>query len=478
MSEASLPSSWSSIITSDGFEQISTTKKKVKTKECLATGLYPVIDQGQDKVAGYIDDHEKVIEITDPVLIFGDHTRAIKWIDKDFVPGADGTKVLKPKGFLRPRFSYYQMRALELPDKGYSRHFKFLKEIEFSIPPLNEQTRITNKLDELLAQVDTIKARVDAIPAILKRFRQSVLAAAVSGKLTEEWRVTNVDGVDVEEISIAHESFFKQKNKKYKQPEKITDATKEKLFAIPSNWTWFRAEELCDLITKGTTPKKDKMSTAGEIPYIKVYNLTFDGGLDFTIEPTFVDKSVHQNELARSKVYPGDVLMNIVGPPLGKVSVVPPTYPEWNINQAISIFRPVCGVRSVYLSICLQNSTLLEIVKLKAKATAGQFNLTLEICRDYPVPVPPDSEQNQIVQKVDQLFEFADQIEQRVKEAQARIDNLSQSFLAKAFRGELVPQDPNDEPASVLLERIKQEREEAAKLAKAAKKVGKKASKK
>lgn len=175
------------------------------------------------------------------------------------------------------------------------------------------------------------------------------------------------------------------------------------------------------------------------VPYIKVYNLTFNGSLDFTVEPTFVDKLTHDSELKRSIVYPGDVLMNIVGPPLGKVSIVPDEYPEWNINQAIAVFRPVDSVNNQYLSFCLQSTRLLELVKLQAKATAGQFNLTLEICRNYPLPVPHVKEQEVIVKKVEELFEYAGAVDKQYQAAKKRLDKLTQSLLAKAFKGEILP---------------------------------------
>ena len=221
--------------------------------------------------------------------------------------------------------------------------------IQVKLPPLAEQKRIVEKLDEVLAQVDTIKARLDGIPAILKRFRQSVLASAVSGKLTEEWRTrNNRNEVITSSIQAEHQEYFEKLGKKYNKPLRKEDNLTK--ISIPESWVWCRAEELCDLITKGTTPKKEAMSSDYEVPYIKVYNLTFDGSLDFSIDPTFISYTTHTKELKRSIVYPGDVLMNIVGPPLGKVSIVPNTYPEWNLNQAIGIFRPVCGVLLVQVS--------------------------------------------------------------------------------------------------------------------------------
>lgn len=311
------------------------------------------------------------------------------------------------------------------------------------LPPLTEQTRIAQKLDELLGQVNTLKASINAIPSRLKRFRQSVLSAAVSGRLTEGWRAENSGGA-------AHSPLCGLQ---------ANNDTRPISTSLPMGWSLKTAGDICGFITKGTTPSKEKMTAGqGEVPYIKVYNLTFSGALDFSVDPTFVDSDTHSADLKRSIVKPGDVLMNIVGPPLGKVSIVPTTYPEWNINQAIARFRAGDGISSGYLALCLRTEEVLNHAVSRAKATAGQFNLTLEICRELPLPVPPEVEQTEIVRRVEQLFDFADQLEAKVASAKRRIDLLTQSILAKAFRGELVPQDPNDEPASVLLERIRAQR--------------------
>ena len=347
---------------------------------------------------------------------------------------------------------------------------KKLSAFKIPLPPLAEQKEIAERLDKLLAQVEATQARLASIPDIIKQFRQSVLAAAVSGKLTEEWQHNSSNKlVNNNEIAHQHRIYFHSQGRKYKEPLSINDFSG--LPAIPKNWRWYRAEQLCDLITKGTTPSSEQMSASDEIPYIKVYNLTFNGSLDFSINPTFINRQTHENELKRSKVLPGDVLMNIVGPPLGKVSIVPDTYSEWNINQAICLFRPVCGVSEFYLSLCLRDDNLLSLTKMKAKATAGQFNLTLEICRDYPIPVPSPEEQTEIVRRVEQLFAYADSIEQQAKAAKERVDNLTQAILAKAFRGELTADwraaNPDlisgDNSAEALLTRIQAERAQSAK---------------
>jgi type I restriction enzyme S subunit len=193
---------------------------------------------------------------------------------------------------------------------------------------------------------------------------------------------------------------------------------------------------------------------------IKVYNLTFDGGLDFDVNPTFVSRETHSRELARSLVLPGDVLMNIVGPPLGKVSIIPGTYPEWNINQAIARFRVIPGFDNRFLSYCLRSELVLGWAKRRAKATAGQFNLTLQICRELPLPVPPTAEQQRIVAEVERRLSVVEELDRSVAANLKRAGRLRQAVLKRAFEGKLVPQDPADEPAAALLERIQAGRQE------------------
>jgi type I restriction enzyme S subunit len=196
----------------------------------------------------------------------------------------------------------------------------------------------------------------------------------------------------------------------------------------------------------------------GDVPYVKVYNLTFDGNLDFSVNPTFVDVATHRVFLARSTVLPGDVLTNIVGPPLGKVSIVPKTHPEWNINQAIARYRPLNGLLGTYLSFVLSSMTFVEWAKARSKATAGQFNLTLEICRDAPIPMPPIAEQARIAERTARTLSLVLNVGKSCERHLARCLRLRQSILKWAFEGRLVDQDPSDQPASALLARIRAER--------------------
>jgi type I restriction enzyme S subunit len=238
----------------------------------------------------------------------------------------------------------------------------------------------------------------------------------------------------------------------------------EDLPELPSEWTWSTTEQICDFITKGTTPAADKMTPKGGVPFIKIQHLTERGILNFEVAPVFIDEATHQSgPMRRSRIVPGDVLMNIVGPPLGQSAVVPDSYPEWNTNQAVAILRPIPGLSTKYLALTATCGSVLSWAISRAKATVGQFNLTLELVRALPIPLPGQEEQHEIVRRVDALFNLADAIEARVAAATARTDKITQAILAKAFRGELVPteadlarQEGRDyEPASALLARIR-----------------------
>ncbi len=348
-----------------------------------------------------------------------------------------------------------------------------LTDYPVSFPSINEQHRIVAKIEELFSELDQGVASLKTAREQLKVYRQSLLKNAFEGKLTAAWRAAHPDQLETAaalQQRIAHERQARyqqqladwqtagQAGPKPKLPKPLPPLTAEELAELPElpdGWVFVRAEEIANFITKGTTPSKELLfSENGEIPFIKVYNLTMTGALDFSIDPTFVSKETHQGFLNRSKVYPGDVLMNIVGPPLGKVSIVPPTYPEWNINQAIAIFR-TAAITPKLLAKYLAHETTVRSMMKKSKATAGQFNLTLEICRETLIPLCGKLEQQQIELLIDEKLSEADQLDQTLATALQQADALRQSILKKAFHGQLEKQAKNEEPATALLERIR-----------------------
>lgn len=169
--------------------------------------------------------------------------------------------------------------------------------------------------------------------------------------------------------------------------------------ARPASWSEPQAADVCGLITKGTTPPQAAMQRSGEVPFLRVGNLTFDGSLDLS-DLLFVDRSTHENVLRRSMIYQGDVLTNIVGPPLGQVALVDERHAQWNINQAIAVFRvDARRVLPPFLAMVLQWREAQTWLSSRAKKTSGQLNLTLELCRTLPIPLPDIVEQAEIVER-------------------------------------------------------------------------------
>ena len=140
---------------------------KIKKGDYLMDGKVPVIDQGASEVAGYVDDSQACAEVNLPAVLFGDHTRRFKYVDSPFALGADGVKLLEPKTGWNGRFVYYAFVRCPLPDLGYSRHFKALKELEFTAPPLDEQRRIADTLDAADALARRHQAAADEAAALL-----------------------------------------------------------------------------------------------------------------------------------------------------------------------------------------------------------------------------------------------------------------------------------------------------------------------
>ena len=206
-------------------------------------------------------------------------------------------------------------------------------------------------------------------------------------------------------------SIIRQRNQ---QLTKLDELIKARFVEMFENNTYpkVKVSTVCDFITKGTTPPNDLISeeySSDKVPYLKVYNLSFNGELLFDTAPQYISENIHNGMLARSKVYPNDVLMNIVGPPLGKFSLVTDEFPEWNINQAIAIFRAKEKINPKYLLSALMQPEVLNPF-LRQAVGIRQLNLSLSQCRDLEIFLPPLSLQNQFaafVAEVDKSKLFA-----------------------------------------------------------------------
>ena len=165
-----LPKGWEEIEFKKIVKNIPLTGKKLKQKEYSKTGELPVIDQGQDFVGGFTNKSELKVNCNLPVIIFGDHTKNIKFVDREFVAGADGVKVLEPKNPLISKLIYYFVQAIPIPAKGYARHYQFLAKSMIRIPPLKEQKKIVEKIEELFLELDFLNHKLEKIKNLLKLY--------------------------------------------------------------------------------------------------------------------------------------------------------------------------------------------------------------------------------------------------------------------------------------------------------------------
>ena len=314
-----------------------------------------------------------------------------------------------------------------------------LSRIPIPVAPPAVQDEIVAELEKQFSRLDEAVANLQRVKANLKRYKASVLKAAVEGRLVEteaslarrEGRTYETGEQLLQRVLLARPDQWSARGR-YVEP--LPAETKD-LSPLPDGWKWASIDQLSDFITKGTTPAATKLfDGSGEVQFLKVYNLTFDGSLNHTYKAAYVSRATHKDELARSQVFPGDVLINIVGPPLGQVSVVPAHVEVANINQAIARIRPVKPIGSEFIAITLMCDDIMRWAIRRGKTTAGQANLTLELCRALPIPVPPLAEQVRIVAEVDRHLSIIREVEAEVDANLQRAQALRQATLRSCFQ--------------------------------------------
>jgi len=222
-------------------------------------------------------------------------------------------------------------------------------------------------------------------------------------------------------------------------------------FEVPSSWVWCRLEDIA-YVASGSTPDKTCFVENG-VPYIKMYNLR-NQKIDFAYHPQYITEEVHNGKLQRSRTEVGDLIMNIVGPPLGKLAIIPTTLPQANFNQAAVLIRPYKfkEVLVSYLKVYLEEMS--EINSIATRGSAGQVNISLTQSQNMRIPIPPLNEVRRIIEEVSKYDILIDSLKQNITDIQNLIAYTKSKILDLAIHGKLVPQDPNDEPAIELLKRI------------------------
>lgn len=327
-------------------------------------------------------------------------------------------------------------------------NFDQIGEREIPLPPITEQHRIVSKIVKLMGHVDACQQRLAKIPTLLKRFRQSVLAAACSGRLTADWREehSSLESVEALFTKIKNERQRRYENdsrrakaagrRKPKHPDSNEQSRNivSDLPDIPDTWEYFRMEELCHQVTDGTH-KTPKYQTSG-VPFLSVKNVR-----PFLVRDTdikFISEEEHRSMNSRCNPEKGDILYTKIGATFGYAAVNELDHP-FSIFVSLALLKPATPFFSSAFAELVMNSEVVFNQARERVSGIGTPDLHLVEIRDFRVPLPPQAEQQEIVRRVESLFALADRIEAHFASGRKRVDALTQAILAKAFRGELVP---------------------------------------
>jgi type I restriction enzyme S subunit len=311
-----------------------------------------------------------------------------------------------------------------------------IRELEIPLAPLPEQKRIADKLDSVLARVDACRDRLDRLPALLKRFRQSILAAATSGQLTEDWRT---------------------------ETQQFGAATNDDL---PPGWKWSSPENIKSkdkyalaIGPFGSNLKVPDYRPEG-IPLVFVREIR---ARQFGGSATKYVTEEKAKELSAHSISGGDLLITKMGDPPGDTAIYPSNASPAVITADCIKFKVDEQVASCMFIQVVMESPQTKIRLQEITAGVAQQKISLQRFKGFPLPLAPIPEQTEIVRRVEILFAFADRLETHLATARRQVGQLTPALLAKAFRGELVAQDPADEPAAELLKRLAAQREAAPK---------------
>ena len=285
-----------------------------------------------------------------------------------------------------------------------------------------------------------------------KKLRQKILDLAIRGKLVPQDPNDEPASVLLERIRAEKERLIKEgKIKQSKKSASDTPHYENVPFEVPESWKWCIVDDFA-YVASGSTPSKDSFVEKG-VPYIKMYNLR-NQKIDFNFHPQYITREVHEGKLQRSKTEVGDLIMNIVGPPLGKLAIIPPSLPESNFNQAAVLIRPYFYKDVLVKYLFYYLSEMSEINSISTKGSAGQVNISLTQSQNMRIALPPLEEQKRIISTVENLFQIVDIIDNGSIDISMAISKVKAKILDLAIHGKLVSQDPSDEPAIELLKRI------------------------
>ena len=351
------------------------------------------------------------------------------------------------------------------------------------VAPLNEQRRIVETYEELVSDLDAGVAALERVREKLKLYRASVLKAAMEGALTAEWRAQHPHTEPASELLKRilaergrrwEEEQLRKFNEKGQEPPKNWKAKYKEpvapnttnLSSLPPGWCWAKVEQLSTKVVDGVHKKPDYVSAG--VPFVTVRNLTAGPGISFE-KLNYITPQDHAAFINRADPMRGDILISKDGT-LGVVRVVE-TDIDFSIFVSVALVKPVIREMSDFFSVALSSP---QVQAQMVPKGSGLVHIHLEDLREDCIPLAPQSEQEAIVEAVEDQLSVIEHLEIELDAKRKGAHALRQSILRHAFTGQLVPQDPNDEPASELLKHIVAEREVRAREAVAAKQASKK----
>jgi type I restriction enzyme, S subunit len=458
-----LPSNWTVAKLGDLFEF--EYGKGLIRKNRVESGSYPVY--GSNGIVGF---HNEFL-IDGPVLIVGRKgaAGAVSYSADSCWP-IDTTYFVRENENLHTKFSYYLLKSANLAKHekstaipGLNRNDAYDETI--FLPPLPEQRRIVAKIEELFTELDAGIASLRAAQAQLKTYRQALLKHAFEGKLTAAWRAENAEKLEPAAVLLRRIADERQSRyaagvaeweaggKTGRKPRALKDvptlsaAELTDLPALPAGWAWVKVGQMCDVVRGGSPrPAGNPKYYEGKIPFLKVADVTHSSS-PYLHEFTY---TIKEAGLAKTRlISPKTLLLSNSGATLGvpKICMI-----EATMNDGIAAFLGLPPDRLLYHYYFWQSKTS----ELRAiNQGAAQPNLNTNLIQEIAFPFCSVSEQKQLIEEVESRFSVIDQLEQTITSALQQAESLRQSILQKAFAGQLVPQDENDEPASALLARIR-----------------------
>lgn len=405
-----LPENWCWLKLVESFDNHTDSKKKIKQKDYLVKGKLAVVDQGQELIGGYTNDVEKSYSGALPIVIFGDHTRCIKFVDFPFAQGADGVKVLRPKPFYLPKAFYYALQSVNIPNLGYRRHFPLFNKFSIPLPPFAEQQRIVDRIESLFAKLDEAKEKAQAVVDSFETRKAAILHKAFTGELTAKWR---------EEHGVRMDSWEKKS-----------------------------VGELCISLKYGTAKKSD---ASGNVVVLRMGNLQ-QGEIDWSD----LAYSKDPDDIEKYKLYPGDVLFNRTNSAalVGKTAIYRGEHPAIYAGYLINLDYDHDKIIGDYLNYALNTLDAKKYCNSVKTDGVNQSNINAKKIGAYSFNVPSIPEQEKIVSVIQKLLSKEQQAKETAEIVLNQINLMKKSILARAFRGELGTNDPSDESAVELLKEI------------------------